>query len=75
MNVTALAGRTTQGGYCECGTVGCLCDPGEVPGGNIVNQGSDSNSNKNPSPEAVDPGVVTLLALFTLFLAVRLRLT
>jgi hypothetical protein len=73
VNVIAIAGRTTHGGWCECGTAGCICDPGEVPGGNIRIQ-PDSKSNKEPAPEAVDPGAAVLLVLFSLLLGVRLRL-
>jgi MYXO-CTERM domain-containing protein len=69
-NVIAVAGRTQVGGWCECGTAGCICDPGETPGGNVVIQ-SDSESSKEPAPEAVDPGVLALLALFTLLLIRR----
>lgn len=27
-----LAGHTTTGNWCECGTPGCICDPGELGG-------------------------------------------
>ena len=27
--LTAFAGHTTAGGYCQCGCPGCICDPGE----------------------------------------------
>lgn len=70
VNVIAIAGRTTHGGWCECGTAGCICDPGEMPGGNVVIQ-SDSDPSKKPAPVAVDPGILALLAVFTLLLARR----
>src|SRR6185369_3048933 len=39
----AFAGRTTAGNWCECGTGGCLCDPGEQPIGQIARPVSDRN--------------------------------
>ena len=28
----AIAGHTLNGDWCQCGTPGCICDPGEVGG-------------------------------------------
>jgi hypothetical protein len=51
-STVAFAGRTIYGNWCECGTPGCICDPGELGGsgkpvprkassdGKGVNQGS-----------------------------------
>jgi hypothetical protein len=70
--VVAQGGRSQLGGWCQCGTEGCICDPGETPGGNIVIQ-SDSKSSKEPVPVTVDPGVAALFGFLTLLLAIRLR--
>src|SRR5829696_4406991 len=38
--VTAEAGRTYPGNrWCDCGTSGCICDPGELPCTTCPNQG------------------------------------
>ena len=31
-STVALAGHTSVGNWCECGTPGCICDPGELGG-------------------------------------------
>ncbi|MEK6301049.1 MAG: hypothetical protein AABO41_10035 [Acidobacteriota bacterium] len=38
---SALAGHSTMGGWCGCGTEACICDPGEEPGGNSTTPASD----------------------------------
>jgi hypothetical protein len=41
--ITAFAGRTMAGGWCECGAPGCICDPGEQPVGQKAGPVSDRN--------------------------------
>jgi hypothetical protein len=37
----AMAGHTTAGTWCECGSPGCICDPGEQPIGQSARPMSD----------------------------------
>lgn len=39
----AYAGHTTTGNWCECGTPGCICDPGEEQIGYGATQTNDQN--------------------------------
>jgi hypothetical protein len=41
--IVALAGRTLAGGWCDCGTPGCICDPGEQPIGLSARPVSERN--------------------------------
>ena len=77
----ALAGHTMAGGWCECGAPGgCICDPGEVPGGNRATPVSDDKSSdqglspiRAHSHSGSDLGTGTLLLALALFLWARLR--
>lgn len=40
-STVALAGHTLYGGWCECGSPGCLCDPGEEQTGHSARPTSD----------------------------------
>ncbi|MEK6324771.1 MAG: hypothetical protein AABN33_24275 [Acidobacteriota bacterium] len=75
----AYAGHTTSGNWCECGTPGCLCDPGEV-GGQSNRPVSDQN--KRPFDQGASPiralsgfdfGTGVLILAFALFVWARLR--
>ena len=68
----ALAGRTGLGGWCQCGTEGCICDPGETPGGNIATGESKGSPDNQDIDQDYDPGVdpasgVLMLALVLMF--------
>jgi hypothetical protein len=68
----ALAGRTGLGGWCQCGAEGCICDPGETPGGNIVARPSNGSPDGEEIEQGHDPGVdpasgMLILALAFLF--------
>jgi hypothetical protein len=77
----ALAGHTNVGNWCDCGAPGCMCDPGENPGGNSARPVSDNNesSDQGLSPirahsrSGLDFGTGTLILALALFLWVRLR--
>ena len=70
-----------MGNWCDCGAPGCMCDPGENPGGNSAAHVSDSNesSDQGLSPirarshSGSDLGNGTLLLALALFLWARLR--
>lgn len=72
----AIAGHSLAGGWCDCGPIGCICDPGENPGGNSAVPVSDGSSSerkpKNPAPE-FDFGTGALLIGLAVFLWSRLR--
>jgi hypothetical protein len=74
----ALAGHTVVGAWCECGSPGCICDPGEQPIGRRSHQGLDTDTYKGRAPVGLDPkaefafGSGALLLVFALF-AWRLR--
>jgi hypothetical protein len=70
----ALAGRNTMGGWCECGTPGCICDPGETPGGNItMNPPKDEPGDQN-TDQGVDPASGLMVMTLALLFWLRLRL-
>lgn len=77
----AFAGHTIGGSWCECGTFGgCICDPGENPGGNRATPvGDDKSSDQRLSPirarshSGSDLGTGTLLLALAFFLWARLR--
>lgn len=53
------------GGWCDCGAPGCICDPGETPGGNRPSVPKESKTN--------DLGPETLLLFAVLLLALRYK--
>jgi len=75
----ALAGHTLLGSWCECGTPGCLCGPGEESRGQRANWVSDQDdtSSDQGAPVSSDPnldfGSGALMLLFALFVWTRLR--
>jgi hypothetical protein len=78
----AFAGHTIVGQWCgDCGAPGCICDPGENPGGNSATPVSDNtkSSDQGLSPirarshSGFDFGTGTLLLALALFLWARLR--
>jgi hypothetical protein len=56
-----------MGGWCDCGTPGCICDSGEI--GNLNARPTDQQ--KDPAP--IDPGAGVLTLALAFFLWVRLR--
>ena len=77
--VVAVAGHTLPGAWCECGSPGCICDPGEVPVGNTANPSDDGPVGQDPAPiddqsAPVFPlGSGALLVTLTLMLWFRMR--
>ncbi|HLG17140.1 MAG TPA: hypothetical protein VJH03_21985 [Blastocatellia bacterium] len=53
--VVVFAGHTHQGTFCECGTSGCACDPGEFPIGNGVSPSEGTGfSDHDATPVSAD---------------------
>ncbi|MEK6300514.1 MAG: hypothetical protein AABO41_07315 [Acidobacteriota bacterium] len=69
LSLPALAGHTLPGMWCECGPEACICDPGEVPTGQLSHTVPDKSSKGTP----VDLGSETLLILGLLLLALRYK--
>jgi hypothetical protein len=68
-----MAGRTGYGGWCECGTPGCICDPDELPGGNLVARSpGDEPLDKTNAPD-VDPMMGAMVMMLALLFWLRLR--
>ena len=76
----AFAGHTLGGEWCGCGPLGCLCDPGEIPGANGATPVTDNkSSDQRPSPVRAHPGsgfdfgTGALILALALFMWQRLR--
>lgn len=77
----AVAGHTVVGTWCECGAPGCLCDAGEIPGGNRATRVTDKNESsdqgltpiRSNSRSGFDFGTGTLLLALAFFVWARLR--
>lgn len=77
----AFAGHTISGEWCPCGTPGgCICDPGESPGGNSALRVNDNkSSDQDPSQVSANPrsgpdfGTGALILALVLLLWARLR--
>ena len=63
----ALAGHSIPGGWCECGTPACICDPGEI--GNLNVRPPDQEKDSAP----IDLGAGVLMLALAFFLWTRLR--
>ena len=79
LSFPAFAGHTLPGYWCDCGTPGCICDPGEKPIGNSARPISDASADKsnlklkaNRSLE-LDFGSGALLIGLALFVWSRMR--
>jgi hypothetical protein len=80
-STVALAGHTVIGGWCDCGTPGCICDPGEQGGnratpvsdqnGRSLDQGSTSASARRTS--GFDLGSSALMLALAFFVWTRFR--
>ena len=75
-----LAGHILTGGWCECGTLGCICDPGENPGGTSATPLTDNESSdqrlspiRAHSSPGFDFGSGALILALALFMWARLR--
>lgn len=66
----AFAGHNLPGGWCDCGSPNCVCDPGEVPPGGQPNPDLQDKSSKGTP---VDVGSETLLVLGVLLLMLRYK--
>lgn len=77
----AYAGHTViGGGWCDCGAPGCICDPGETPGGGSyasTAKDNDESSDQGPPPipksSGFDFGTGTMIFALALFLWTRMR--
>ena len=76
----AYAGHTTTGNWCECGTQGCICDPGEEQVGNRASQVNDASKRTvylRTSPirtrEGFDYGTGFLMLALAFLVWTRLR--
>ena len=67
-SMVALAGHSHIGGWCECGTPACICDPGES-GGNLNARPTDEQRDFVPG----DSGAGFLMLALAFFLWTRLR--
>ena len=73
LSFPALGGHTViNGGYCDCGAPGCICDPGERPLGNRVSE-PDGVPDKSTQDTPADFGSETLLVLAALLLVLRYK--
>jgi len=69
----ALAGHTSGGGYCACGSGhGCICDPGEQPGDGLTfapSNASDGHGsvNQDSAPDFDLASGALVLALAFMF--------
>jgi len=64
-----------MGSWCECGSPGCICDPGETPN-SIRQQGNLNNSEPTEEPiTEPDPdlGSIALILAFMALTLFRLR--
>ncbi|HSE98542.1 MAG TPA: hypothetical protein VLD57_09785, partial [Blastocatellia bacterium] len=69
----ALAGRTSMGGWCQCGGEGCICDPGEELGGNLSVSPSGDEPGDQTTDQGVDPASGLMLMTLALLFWLRLR--
>lgn len=67
----AFAGHTLLGGWCECGTTGCLCDPGEQQTGQSAHHVTDKTAERKPK---IKPGRVSELDFGTGALMIALAM-
>ena len=70
--VPVFAGHTVAGGYCDCGTPGCICDPGEHILGRTIANVPDRKTGQD-APVDFDLGPETLLVLAALLLVLRYK--
>ena len=68
----ALAGHTSSGGFCACGTSGCICDPGEQPVDGLAVAPSDGSDdygsvNQDSAPDIDLASGALVMALAFLF--------
>ena len=79
--MVALAGHSAGGSWCQCGSSGCICDPGEGIGNSATNpsERADGSSDQDATPSADVPGglelgtgaLMILALLFTAWIKVR----
>lgn len=72
----ANAGHTVSGGWCECGTPGCIPDQGEICGNNnarAADEKKDSVTTRSHAGSVADPGSGVLMLALAFFLWTRLR--
>jgi hypothetical protein len=74
----AYAGHNLSGNWCECGTEGCICDPGETSAKPASDRVGRSVNHGAPSAKAgrtfeLDFGSSVVLLALAFFLWTRLR--
>jgi hypothetical protein len=73
----ALAGHILGGGWCECGSPGCICDPGEIHGLRTATPTTTQPVDENPvdrtSSSSADLGSGMLAFALALLLWFRMR--
>ncbi|MFY9611067.1 MAG: hypothetical protein WAU45_20950 [Blastocatellia bacterium] len=70
------AGHTVTGGWCECGTPGCIPNAGELCGNNnarAADEQKDATTTDSAAGFDVDPGAGLLMLALAFFLWTRLR--
>jgi hypothetical protein len=70
---TAFAGRTLYGGWCECGTQDCTCDPGKVPSARsvVTHKTAPASQDKSSRPGMASVAMQLAIAL-SMWLGMRL---
>jgi hypothetical protein len=70
----AFAGHNSMGGWCQCGTDGCICDPGEQPGNNLSTTSPSDKSVDQDAEQSVDPASGLMVLTLALLFWLRLRI-
>ena len=74
LSFPVLGGHNLPGNWCECGEVGCICDPGEQGGNRSTgNVPDDSKPNDSKQDAPIGLGSETLLVLAVLLLVLRYK--
>lgn len=71
LSFPVFGGHTLPGNWCECGVAGCICDPGELPGGQSSHAVPEPDKTTHNTP--TDFGSETLLVLAVLLLMLRYK--
>lgn len=71
LSFPAFGGHTVPGNWCDCGAAGCICDPGELPGGQSNHAAPEPDKTTHSTP--ADFGSETLLVLAVLLLMLRYK--
>ncbi|HKA20035.1 MAG TPA: hypothetical protein VKN18_17230 [Blastocatellia bacterium] len=69
---TALAGHTLAGGFCQCPSPGCICDPGEEIYSGLP-ESTDSQQPADDAAQSSEPDVSAAAFLFGTGLLILIR--